>query len=816
MAKALVVVESPAKAKTINKYLGRDYKVIASMGHVRDLPKSRLGVDVDAGFEPVYEVIPSRVKVIKELKEAAKAAEAIYVATDPDREGEAIGWHLAEELAGKARKKVRRLMFNEITKKAILEALKHPGDIDMKMVDAQQARRVLDRLVGYKISPILWDKVRRGLSAGRVQSVALKLICDREREIEAFVPEEYWHITARLAAGLPPEFDARLVRKGDAAAKVRNEDEAKAILADLERATFVVSSVTTKERKKHAVPPFITSKLQQASRFPVKKTMMVAQQLYEGIELPGEDAPIGLITYMRTDSVRVAEQALEEAREHIRGQFGDTYVPEQANRYRVKSNAQDAHEAIRPTSMGYHPEVVRPHLTPDQYYLYRLIWNRFVASQMTPALFDDTTVDVTAGPYLFRAKGSVPKFAGWLAVYGQGTTEAEESERTEQPAKPEPGAPADTDEGAEDDVLPVLAEGETLALRDLKPEQKFTQPPPRFNEGSLVKALEENGIGRPSTYASIISVLQARDYVNKIDGKFRPTILGRRLVDKLLHPVFDDILDVEYTARMEDKLDEIEKGKADYKETLESFYKSFKKDLKRAAKEMPNFKEGQPLSPPVTCDKCGQGEMVEKAGKFGIFLACNRYPDCDNTKELEPADTSTEELDESCENCGRPMVVKRGRFGMFLACTGYPECKTTRKIISTKQGVSAAKPDQVLDEKCPNCGRNLVIKQGRFGEFTACTGYPECRYVKLKSTGIVCPKDGGDVVERKSRRGKVFYGCANYPKCDFTLWNKPVHEPCPKCKRPFLTEKITKRHGRQLICSNEECDYVRSEELTPV
>jgi DNA topoisomerase-1 len=809
LAKALVVVESPAKAKTINKYLGRDYKVVASMGHVRDLPKSKLGVDVEGGFEPEYVVIPDRSKVIKELKEAAKAADEIYVATDPDREGEAIGWHLAEELGG--RKKVHRLMFNEITKKAILEAIKHPGRIDMRMVDAQQARRVLDRLVGYKISPILWDKVRRGLSAGRVQSVALKIICDREREIEAFVPEEYWNITARLAGPEPPEFEAKLVKKGDAAAKVTNEAGANAVLDDLKRATFVVSSVTNKERKKHALPPFITSKLQQASRFPVKKTMMVAQQLYEGIELPGEDAAIGLITYMRTDSVRVADQALEEVRGHIQTQYGDPYVPEQANRYKVKASAQDAHEAIRPTSMQYHPDTVRPHLSADQYYLYRLIWNRFVASQMTPAVFDDTTVDITAADYLFRAKGSVPKFAGWLAVYGQATSEAEETERAERPT-PAPGAqPAESDDDAASGVLPALSEGQTLDLREIKPEQKFTQPPPRFNEGSLVKALEEDGIGRPSTYASIISVLQARDYVNKIEGRFRPTILGRRLVDKLLHPAFDDILDVEYTARMEEQLDEIEKGKADYKGTLAEFYQKFKKDLKRAAKEMPNFKEGQPTG--IKCDKCGQGEMVEKAGKFGIFLACSRYPDCDNTKELEPADTATEELDETCENCGRPMVVKRGRFGMFLACTGYPECKTTRKIISTKQGVSAAKPDQILEERCPNCGKNLVIKHGRYGEFTACTGYPECKYVKLKTTGIKCPLDGGDIVERKSRRGKVFYGCANYPKCEFTLWNKPIPETCPKCGREFLTEKITKRHGRQLICSNEACDYVRSEEL---
>ncbi len=567
MAKALVIVESPAKAKTINKYLGRDFKVVASMGHVRDLPKSKLGVNIENGFQPEYVVLPDRQKVIKELKELSKDVDDVYVATDPDREGEAIGWHLAEELGAGRKGKVHRLMFNEITKKAILEAIKHPGEIDMRMVDAQQARRVLDRLVGYKISPILWDKVRRGLSAGRVQSVALKLICDREREIEAFVAEEYWHVTARLAGVNPPEFDARLLRKGDAPIKVGNEREASAILADLERATFTVSSIATKERRRQSVPPFITSKLQQASRFPVKKTMMVAQQLYEGIQLPNEEAPVGLITYMRTDSVRVADQALDEVRGHIGQQYGADYVPEQANRFKVKTTAQDAHEAIRPTSMAYHPDAVRAHLTPDQYYLYRLIWNRFVASQMAPAVFDDTTVDITAADYLFRAKGSVPKFAGWLAVY-QGTGEADESEKTEQKA-PAPGSSAsDSDEDAATGVLPLLTEGERLDVKGITPEQKFTQPPPRFNEGSLVKALEENGIGRPSTYASIISVLQARDYVIKNDGRFRPTILGRRLVDKLLHPAFDDILDVEYTARMEDRLDEIEKGKADYEETL--------------------------------------------------------------------------------------------------------------------------------------------------------------------------------------------------------------------------------------------------------
>ena len=811
MAKALVVVESPAKAKTINKYLGRDFKVIASMGHVRDLPKSKLGVDVEGGFAPEYVVLPDRQKVIKELKDAAKNAEHVYVATDPDREGEAIGWHLVEELGKADRKKVQRLMFNEITKKAILEAVKHPVEIDMRMVDAQQARRVLDRLVGYKISPILWDKVRRGLSAGRVQSVALKLICDRERDIEAFVPEEYWHVTARLAGPEAPDFDARLVRKGDSAARVSNEAEAKQVLADLQASEFVVSSVQMKERRKNPVPPFITSKLQQASRFPVKRTMMVAQQLYEGIQLPDEEAPVGLITYMRTDSVRVSDQALDEVRDHVREQFGADFVPEQPNRYKVKSSAQDAHEAIRPTSVRLHPDVVRAHLTPDQFYLYRLIWNRFVASQMAPATFDDTTVDIAAGDYLFRAKGSVPKFAGWLAVYGQGTGEAEESERTERPA----AAPATVQSEADDEpstgVLPVLTAGQALTVREIRPDQKFTQPPARFNEGSLVKALEENGIGRPSTYASIIGVLQARDYVTKLEGRFRPTILGRRLVDKLLHPAFDDILDIEYTARMEDQLDQIEKGNADYKDTLAAFYGKFEKDLLQAEREMPSFKEGQPTG--QKCDKCGDGEMVEKAGKFGIFLACSRYPDCDNTRELEPAESSTEELEEACENCGKPMVAKRGRFGMFLACTGYPDCKTTRKIIATKQGVAAAKPDQVLDELCPNCGKNLVLKQGRFGEFTACTGYPACKYIKHKTTGVLCPKDQGDIVERKSKRGKVFYGCVNYPKCDFTLWNRPIAEPCPKCGAAFLTEKITKRHGRQLICANEECDYVVAAEL---
>jgi DNA topoisomerase-1 len=515
MAKSLVVVESPAKAKTINKYLGRDFKVVASMGHIRDLPKSKLGVDIENDFAEEYESIATRRKVIKELKDAAKEASDIYVATDPDREGEAIGWHLTQELKGKKRR-IHRLTFNEITRKAIQDALKNPRAIDEKMVAAQRARRVLDRLVGYKISPLLWDKVRRGLSAGRVQSVALKLVCDREREIEAFVPEEYWNLFARLAGPQPPEFEAKLLKKGGETIKVVSADQSNAILADLDEASWVVASVTTKERKRNAAPPFITSKLQQTSRFPVKKTMMIAQQLYEGgIEVPGLTG--GLITYMRTDSVRVAEEAIAAVREYAAAAFGPDYVPEKPNLYKSKADAQDAHEAIRPTSLQHDPETVKPHLTPDQYSLYRLIWNRFIASQMKPATFDETTVDITAGEYLFRVKGTVPKFAGWMAVYGlmPGQPVQKDGEDT---ASRDTAVDRDSDEDeAVSGVLPPLAEGDRLELRLLRPEQKFTTPPARFSEATLVKELEENGIGRPSTYASIIAVLQDRDYVNKIE-----------------------------------------------------------------------------------------------------------------------------------------------------------------------------------------------------------------------------------------------------------------------------------------------------------
>jgi DNA topoisomerase I len=811
MAKSLVVVESPAKAKTINKYLGRDFKVIASMGHIRDLPKSKLGVDIDDDFNEEYVSLESRKKVLKDLKDAAKDASAIYVATDPDREGEAIGWHLIQELKGRKRK-FHRLTFNEITKKAVQEALNNPRAIDEKMVAAQRARRVLDRLVGYKISPLLWDKVRRGLSAGRVQSVALKLICDREREIEQFVPVEYWHVFARLAGPQPPEFEAKLFKKSGETITVSNEAESKAVLEGLARAQWTVSSVVTKERKRNPAPPFITSKLQQTSRFPVKKTMMLAQQLYEGgIEIPGLTG--GLITYMRTDSVRVADEAIVAVREYIAGAFGADYLPEKPNAYKTKADAQDAHEAIRPTSLQHDPETVKQYLTQDQYSLYRLIWNRFVASQMPPATFDETTVDITAGEYVFRVKGTVPKFAGWMATYGLTPGETEQKD-----ASPAPGAPGDAgdDDDAASGVLPPLAEGDRLELKALRPEQKFTQPPPRFSEATLVKELEENGIGRPSTYASIIGVLQDREYVHKTEGRFKPSALGVMISD-ILTKSFDDIIDVEYTRSLEEDLDKIEEGKTDYVKTLTAFYKKFKKDLARAGKEMIDLKKGVEIG--EACDKCGS-PMLKRVGKFGPFIACSAYPECTNTREVEtqePESESGEEEIEPCENCGKPMAVKRGRFGPFLACSGYPECKTTRKLIANKQGgLTAAKRDQVLDELCPKCNANLVVKQGRFGEFTACTRYPECKYVKHKTTGLLCPKDadkGGEVVERKSKRGKSFFGCSNYPDCDFVLWNRPVIEPCPKCGAPYLVEKITKKLGRQLLCNNEDCDYARSEEL---
>jgi len=797
--KSLVIVESPAKANTINKYLGSAYVVKASLGHVKDLPKSKLGVDVENDFEPVYDIIPGKEKVIKELRAAAKTADRILLAADPDREGEAICQHLKEVLDG-SKAEVFRVLFNEITPKAIRAAVENPGRINQNIVDAQQARRILDRLVGYQVSPLLWDKVRRGISAGRVQTVALRLIVEREREIKAFEPQEYWSIIAKLEGHELPQFDARLVKVKGKTAEVKEQKEAEHILDVVRSSEFLVDSVVTKEKRRNPVPPFTTSKLQQDAarrlRFTVKKTMMLAQRLYEGVEL-GEEGRIGLITYMRTDSTRISDDAMQMVRSYISDVYGGPYLPEKPVVYKSKKDAQDAHESIRPTFVGRRPDDLKGVLSEDELKLYRLIWTRFVASQMNPAVYDQTTVDISVKDYMFRASGRVMKFDGFLAVY-------EESSDDD-------GKRLEPDE-EQDLTLPPLTQGEKLKLLDITPNQHFTEPPPRYTEASLVKMLEEKGIGRPSTYATILTTIQDREYVTKDQGKFRPTELGT-VVTEMLVKHFEDIFDVQYTARMEEELDEVEEGKMTWVEALDEFYKKFEKDLKKASKNMENLKK-QEIPTDEVCEKCGS-PMVIKWGQFGRFMACSGYPECKNTKEIvsdeapkegeAPAESAEPE---PCENCGKPMALKRGRFGQFLACTGYPECKTTRKIAAGTK--TPKKPDTVLDEICPQCGQaKMVLKEGRFGEFISCSNYPKCKYIKPKTVGVACPKPGcgGELIERRSKRGKVFYGCLKYPACDFVVWNKPVPEPCPQCGAPFLLEKATKREGLVRYCNEEACDY---------
>ncbi len=811
MAKSLVIVESPAKAKTINKFLGRNYLVKASMGHVRDLPKSKLGVDVENGFTPKYVVIPQRKKLLTDLKQAASKVDDVYLAPDPDREGEAICFHLADEL-GVPKKKIHRVMFNEITKNAIQEAFKNPGEIDKHLVDAQQARRVLDRLVGYQISPLLWEKVRRGLSAGRVQSVALRLICDREKEINAFESEEYWSVHAELAGKDRPPFAAKLAKIDGQAVDLQDEASTLAVTSELEKLPFQVDKITGKERRRHPVPPFITSKLQQeASRklgFSAKRTMMVAQRLYEGIEL-GKQGPEGLITYMRTDSTRVADEALKEVRDYIGERYGAEMMPHKPKIYRSKKGAQDAHEAIRPTSAFRDPSSMASYLEKDELRLYKLIWNRFVASQMKPAVFDETVVDIGAGRFQLRARGSVLKFRGFLTLYEEGKDEVATKKDAE----------AEETNGETARQLPPLEQGETLELNSIKPEQHFTQPPPRFTEASLVKELEEKGIGRPSTYAQILSILQNREYVLKKEKKFIPTELGI-LVTDLLVGSFADIMQVQYTAKMERRLDEIEEGRADYSSTIDEFYKKFSKDLSHAQTHMTNVKT-QEIPTEEVCDKCSKS-MVIKWGRFGHFLACSGYPDCHNTREIKnyqvKDSTDPDAFEgETCEKCGKAMVVKKGRYGQFLACSGYPDCRNTRRILKGKDGAVESKPDVLLEEKCPKCGNQLVIKHGRFGEFTACSNYPECKHIRQKKIGVACPRGdcSGQVVERRSRRGKLFYGCSRYPDCDFTVWYKPVAEPCPECGNPVLVEKTSKRDGSYLACVQEECSFKRTAAEAP-
>jgi DNA topoisomerase I len=820
LSKGLVIVESPAKAKTIQKYLGKGFTVEASLGHVKDLPKSTLGVDTANGFETDYVVIPGKEKVVAKLKKLASAADFIFLAPDPDREGEAIAAHLAFELGdnghGKKAKKIKlkkgevapppriqRVTFNEITKRAVQAAFEHPRAIDQNLVDAQQARRVLDRLVGYQVSPLLWDKVRRGLSAGRVQTVALRLIVEREREIKAFQKVEYWTIDATLSGSKPPAFDARFVGKGEEKVEVTNGEDAEKIRAALETADWLVRSVDKKERRRNAAPPFTTSKLQQDSsrklRFSVKRTMMIAQRLYEGVEL-GEEGLVGLITYMRTDSTRVAPEAIQEVREYVGKEYGPTYLPEAPNTFKEKKDSQGAHEAIRPTSAMRHPDQVKQYLKEDEFKVYKLIWQRFVASQINPAVFDQTTVDIDAKNgsevFWFRVTGSVLKFDGFLRVYEE-SKDGKDEEDEELKHK-----------------LPALEAGQKLTLKELKPEQHFTEPPPRFNEASLVKELEERGIGRPSTYAAILTTIQERQYVQKVGGKFSPTEIGLVVTDLLVEN-FRDIFDLQYTARLEEELDEIEEGKEKWQDALGDFYKKFTKDLKYAEKHMENIKR---MEKPTDehCELC-KAPLVIKWGRHGSFYACSTFDKedpntCKFTKEnpinlpdLDSADVQETTQEEYCENCGRVMVLKRGRFGQFMACTGYPDCKTTRRLDQGKKV-----PDIPLDELCPKCGRNMMIRHGRYGEFTTCSGYPECKYVKQNFIGVKCPEcKDGDLVEKRARKGNTFYGCGNYPNCKFTSAHKPIAEKCPACGSEYLVEKNLKS-GPVIACPNKECDFERA------
>jgi DNA topoisomerase-1 len=742
---ALVVVESPTKVKTIQKYLDKGFTVKASLGHLKDLPASKLGVDIKRNFAPQYVPVRSKAKTLEELKRAAKRASSLYVATDPDREGEAIGWHVAQELRLPA-DRVYRVLFNEITEKAVKAAFKRPGRIDQRKVDAQQARRVLDRLVGYKLSPLLWERVRRGLSAGRVQSVAVRLICEREQEIRAFAPQEYWSLHAHLAAAVPPEFVATLREKAGEKIVPSTEAETRAIVAELEPLPFVVTAVEQGERRRNPAPPFITSTLQQDAarklRFSASRTMQVAQQLYEGVEID-DGSPVGLITYMRTDSPRVAAEAQAAARDAIAGRYGPDTLPERPPVYRARKSAQEAHEAVRPTLLDHPPERVARHLTRDQLALYRLIWERFLASQMRAAVYDTLTVDVTAGPYLFRALGSALRVPGFMAVYIE--------------APDESAAPAD--EETEVGGLPPLEVGQRLGLVRLEPKQHFTQPPPRYTEASLVKELEEKGIGRPSTYAQILSTIQKRGYVQRDRGALSPTELGE-MVNGLLVEAFPDLINVPFTAQMEESLDEIEEGERRWVETVREFYKRFAKDLEQAEESMDDLKRGKPTE--EVCPQCGQGKLLERWGRFGRFLACERYPECKYTRNVgESSQAAPQPAGITCDACGRPMVFKEGRFGRFIACSGYPECRNTKPI----------------------------------------------------TIGIGCPQEGcgGELTERRSKRGKLYFGCSNFPTCRFVVWQRPVAGACPKCGAPFLVQRAA-RNRRWLTCWREGCDYRREAE----
>lgn len=754
MSKSLVIVESPTKIRTLKKYLGSDFDIAATVGHIKDLPVKELGISIEEGFKAKYTTIQGKEKVIRSLKTAAANIDDIYLAPDPDREGEAIAFHTAEVLKKKGRR-FYRVLFHELTENAIRSAVASPQELDEHKFESQQARRILDRLVGYQISPVLWKKVQRGLSAGRVQSVAVRIICERERQIQAFEPEEYWIITAELEAETPPVFLAKLTKENNKKLRIPDEQASQAILKALKGACFRVEKVVKKTQRRNPLPPFTTSKLQQEAirrlGFSVKKTMSVAQQLYEGLEMgPGE--PVGLITYMRTDSTRIAQEAILEARELIQEQFGKEYVPAKPHVFKNKKKVQDAHEAIRPTSVFRRPKEIAQFLSKDQLALYELIWKRFVACQMERAVLDQTSVEISANAYIFQATGSILRFPGFMALYVSTNEGQDRSKGTE--------------------TLPLLSEQMVLECHKVDPKQHFTQPPPRFSEASLVKELEENGIGRPSTYVSILSTIRGKGYVELIKGYFRPTELGF-IVNDLLIEGFPDILNVDFTAQMEDRLDKIEEGETNATAVLEGFYGSFKKDLERAEEQMQGVK-GKGLSVDLCCPKCNKPLRI-KVGKNGPFLACSGYPACTFTGNYSRNEkgaivmdqsSSDEESGETCEKCGSPMVQKQGRFGPFLACSAYPACKNTRPL-----------------------GGKTVFK--------------------AESTGVKCPEEGcsGELVSRRSRRGKVFYGCSRYPACTFAVWDKPVPRACPECGFPFVVEHTTKKDGPHLKCSKKECTY---------
>ncbi len=756
MAKSLIIVESPAKAKTIKKYLGADYIVKASVGHVKDLPERRLGIDIANDFTPEYVVIKGKNKILQELRAEAKKVEYVYLAPDPDREGEAIAWHIANELYHVPKDRIYRVMLHEITQKGITEALQHPSRIDDDKVSAQQARRLLDRLVGYKISPLLWKKVQRGLSAGRVQSVALRIVCEREDDIQAFKPREYWTIDADVTATDPPPFRARLQTTSGKKANVSTEADATHIIADLHHAQYKVANVKKTTRRRHPAPPFTTSKLQQEAarklRFSAKRTMRVAQQLYEGLSV-GDEGEVGLITYMRTDSIRVSAESIQEAQHYIQACYGKDYIATQARKHKKQRAAQEAHEAIRPTSVPRTPEGVKPYLSTEQLALYTLIWNRFVASQMSSAVFDHTTIDLEAKQYRFRATGAVMRFPGFTTLYEETA-----------PETPQDG----TDTGGQNRTLPSLVVDQVVSVTALTPMQHFTQPPPRFTEASLVNELEKLGIGRPSTYAAILSTLRDRQYVQDHERKLTPTELGKT-VNVLLVESFPDILDAQFTAQLEDKLDKIEEGKYQWIETLQNFYEPFAANLVEATQKMRDVKR------------------------------------------------EVEETDEVCDKCQEPMVIRWGRFGRFLACSGFPACKNTRELATENTTNGTTTPP--VEATCEKCSRPMIVKRGRYGEFLACTGYPECKSTRPVAIAMDCPEDGcnGHIVQRKSRRGRSFYGCTNYPRCTFSAWQRPVPKPCPQCQTPYMLEKRSSAKQAKepfLQCPSQTCKYRETVETT--